>query len=711
MPRRFVTILFAVLLAGLAAGPAQTPPAEEPSLGFVESSTGTLQIASQGSSEVHIPLTIESTTGKPVTGIRIDPPSLWMPGREAVAATISPAPATLSAYGTAPLLITAMLPYTGTYRGALRVTYDGSPQKQKSLKLAIEIARVRPAVNIDVADLGGVVDTLPAWRGGAPLVFKTHIQNNDADPIVLRAPLLRSITFKPKADVTAAVPSTVSVRFADDQQATLPPNRDSEVSFALDGITRPGRYDAAIRIGSEGTTPVDKSVAIYARQSYWILFFWVAVGLLLSFWYRTYAGVIRPRLQLERKISLLLADLGDYIRLAGDDTEAVAFLQALRTELSNDWDRLAASGQLVGSTALDTYPTRVALAGQWIERWNGLTNVRPVSVRDDFRAKLRDVADALLVSTTTDFSAQQTTLETLPQKLDEALATAMSKMLTDLKAEITKRNDPQFDPLLEEINRIQLLPKRDFDAAYDAIAVVRRKYLRGIAGAFLAKLDATAAVPGFDVTTWPPVVERARTAVAAAQQQSDPDAIAAGFAQAVSGYLRSVAAGLTSFVNGKVAAGSEKTKEYQAVLPQITAIVENVDAGKLDDAMTAASNAVTAVRGIATAAGQQMATASAMTAQLPQLALPSFESFRRAPPASQLGRATAAAIDVKVRVLDWVAAILAVALTFLIAYQALWAADLTWGGPLAYVAAVLWGAGIHQLAWTGLSGLVTALKG
>jgi hypothetical protein len=728
MRRRAFSFVLAFVLwcAALAAqtpgAPAPAKPAggsatvkEEPTLTFVEAPSGAYSVASADSPDVQITLTLQNTATKAAAmPIAVAKPKFAIAGHAPIEATSIAAPATVAPLSLQPLTLTVKLPDIAVYRGTLWLTYGGG-KTRKILSLPLEVTRTRKALNVDVADLTGEVAQVSTFSGSDPVRVVAHIQNNDTQPIPLRAPLVRSVTYKPKSDsqVATVAPGQVTVRFEDtNQPPTLKPDADTPVRMVIDGITHAGRYDATIRLGSAGTATVDKTLTVYAREGRGLFFAFVLLGMLASALYRVYTSVLRPRLQLEQRMSAVLQDLGDYIRLAGDDTEAVAFLQNLRAQLSSSYDQLARTGTLVGSTATDTFPTRVALAGQWLERWKGIADVRPVSVRDAFRDKLRDVAKALVDPATTDLAAQQTTLGTMPEELDKTLRAELDNTLTTFETELQKRSgDARFDPLLAEVARIRTLK---LDEALTALNAARKRYVTILGNDFVTKLAASSGVPGFDAAQWTAVVDRARNGMEAAQQQADAEAATAGLKQTTGAALRSIAEGLTRFVNDKIASGSVQTGAYKAVLPQIADIVTKVDAGQLDDAGTAADAALVAVRQIGAAAGvgHQMGANAAATA------LPDINGFdvvvdllRRAHLSSYLGAAGAqAATRAKLVLADLVALLIALLFTLAIAYQTLYANDLTWGGPLAYVAAVLWGAGVHQLAWKGLSSLVEVFK-
>lgn len=694
-------------------------PAFAGALQVLETPTSPLQVNAP-SPHVVLVITLENTSDAEVKGVTIEKPAFKADADAPIVAEIKDAPTQIAAHKTARFLIEVTLPKIRTYSGLLRIEYDDKEKDEKgtekdvarAINLVVNVTRTRPSLNLEVADSGAVCRIL-----GDSIGYSVHVRNNDADPITLVPPLVVAVTEKSKDDkAVTGINGTALVFKTDDKEGKVMVrgNSDQDVAFVLSGIERPGKYDIDYRLRGEGeTASVDKKITVYTREHWWIFFFWVAIGLIASFIMRAHSTILRPRLLLERKVSVMLEDLADYSRLAGSDAEAVALMQELRGQISDTWNRLAIAGQLVGSTIFEAFEAKVAAAGQWLERWNSVRDIQPVKVRATFVQKLRDVAKALVTPGVTDIKTQTDMLATLPRDIDTELATELATMLQALKSELQARNDPRFDPILKDLDDVQqLLSDKNFKEAYASLAGLRKRVLTVLADDVLAKLDPQKPALGFDTTTWPPVVTRTADFVHAALAQTDPDAATAAFAAAVSSYLRTVTAGVSAFVAKKIAADPNAAEPYKALQPEIAAIGGLIAAGKLDEAKTALDVVTKKIGGIGKKAGaaDAMGTADVLGEQMPILT-GLLDFFGPVSDASVLGRRNhVQGIDRKLTGWNLAAASIALVLTALSAYATLWAGDLTWGGWPAYAAAVLWGAGIHQLIWTGIGSLFTALK-
>lgn len=701
-------------------------------LKVLETPTSPLQVNAPAQNVV-VAITLVNTSDVAVKGVTVEPPSFTSDTDAPIMAEIkNRPPSEIQAHKTVRFVIDVTLPKIRTYSGLLRIDYVEKAEDQtkkegtvaRAISMVINITRTRPSLNIEVADSGAVSSVL-----GAPIDFNIHVRNNDYDQIELVRPLIVAVTEKSKDDKAVSGIGGVSLTFAQpgeqgkaaDQQpevgseaapARIPGNSDIDVPFVLSGIERPGKYDIAYRLSSSGeAAPIVRTVTVYARERWAIFLLWVALGLAASLAMRAYSTILRPRLLLERKVAVMLEDLSDYSRLAGSDPEAVALMQELRGQIANTWNRRAIAGHLVGSAVFETFEEKVAAAGQWLERWKSVRDIQPVKVRDIFQRKLRDVANVLITPGATDIKAQTDLLATLRGDIDRELATALASMLQALKSELHARNDPRFDALVTDLDNVQQqLSAEKFEEAYASMAGLRRRLLTVLADDVLAKLDPGKPVPGFDDTTWPAVVTRTADFVRAALAQTDSDAAAAAFTAAVSSYLRSVTAGVSAFVAKKIT--EDPNGPYKAVQPEVAAIGNLIAVGKLDEAKTALDAVTTMIGEMGRQAGAEAAisTADVLGEQMPILtALLGF--FAPAPDASVLGRRNhVQGIDRTLTGLDLAAGMIAVVLTAITGYATLWTGDLTWGGWPAYAAAVLWGAGIHQLTWTGIGSLFTALK-
>ena len=132
----------------------------------------------------------------------------------------------------------------------------------------------------------------------------------------------------------------------------------------------------------------------------------------------------------------------------------------------------------------------------------------------------------------------------------------------------------------------------------------------------------------------------------------------------------------------------------------------DVDAGKLDGAVRTMVSLQREYKITLTGKAQD-ATAAAPDVPAAGSGVDTLTPFDAVPAASTLARAGAVSSTRRKQLaVSLIATLLIAIVAVILGVKVLWSDDWTWGGAQAYLIAFLWGAGLHQFTFGGISGLM-----
>lgn len=521
------------------------------------------------------------------------------------------------------------------------------------------------------------------------------------------------------------------------QQATavaLKPNESLPVRVEFDAIDGAGEYVGKLRIGAAGFEPKDAEFTIVAREPAGIAALAIFIGAGLSMLLRMMTEKLRPRLVETRRTQLLLRELDEALAEPGRPLEESAVLGALRRQALSIQVALDAGTVQGASANLALLEQRRKLALEWAGWRRRVEALQPEILRDRFRPEIERIRD-LIVSATADAAALTggaTALTQLTASIDAALREELDKGIGALRQELTvlaERSDnqsalaaaAQIGQLLDEASAAKTA---NLPVALRSYNQARRSWAAVLLEDFSGILAGSAPL-GLTAEQWTQLAGVLKTQVDEARHSIDGDPQAAihryqrawaRYAGAVSDGLKTELPSMLASVENDADLAAEKKTQ---ILAQIKAAEdENAAArsatisGRGQEALTRLSNATALALKAQQAAKKQSRSsfrAHVITRQLLG-AVPGALNDARAPsplPPDTLLRITAT----RLARIDWFSTLVALAVATCLGLQTLWINDTTWGGWQDWVVAVLWGLGLHQFTFAGVSALRDRLQG
>ena len=638
-------------------------------------------------------------------------------------------PLTLPAMGAASVHLSATLPAEGDYTGELVIVAGTTPVR---VKLLVS----RASRNLDVEVLG----VEPA-RATASVVNPSSAALN----LVLTEKTGRSLTLDPPALIKFGRKASDGARFqvtpaldvggSAPAKVALAPNGSTPLAFTFGNLGGAGEYSGTLRFSAPGSKPVDQDFTLNLREGKWLAFLTIALGVIISAALKMIGQNLRPRLVHTRHAQLLVHEIDELLTDPGREPAERAVLRSLRRSVSAvllDLD----GGTLQGiAERLDGLDKRRALAVVWLVRRREVAALRPEPLRDQFRTVIDD-AQALILDDgvpTAAVAEMDARLRALPARMNEALRAELvariAALRDSLKALAIRSTGTlavtapgQVTPILDEAEGA--LQTNDLRGALNAYDRARSVW------ASLLVDDLAAVVAGprpFELTgaDWDALKISLTAEVAEARRllADDPDAAIARYNRGWALYVVKVNGAVTQAI-ARIRAAAKAEEDLKEA--------ERAEVGAL---LTAAETANAAARSAAVAgrtqeAVEQLETAIAKAREAQSAATPvqneAVRSFT-APPLVALSLPPAlreiSADDLtvtehdlevttsRIRRLDFLVAAVAIVIAGLLGVRALWLPNLTWGGWDDHVIALLWGLGLHQFAFAGLSGLTDRLVG
>ncbi|HSW26719.1 MAG TPA: hypothetical protein VLJ62_28450 [Burkholderiaceae bacterium] len=517
--------------------------------------------------------------------------------------------------------------------------------------------------------------------------------------ITLPVPHLAQASRKLAVDAAEAIATSLELSPPPDGATPIrvEPGRRTPLTLAFTDIAGPGRYDATLRFVAEGYKPLDAKVVMFVREPASLALFFVFLGVLISFLIQLWGTAIRPARELRQRVAALMEPVAAARRQAdaaasAADPEVLLLLDGVEAGLqqraSATWyerPRIAAS--------LDVYDAIVAALKPWISAWSQLNEVQPESVRAAHRATLRDVRQQFVTRSpdAVQVAASVRSLELLPEKIRADVAAALGAAIDELAQSIA--GDPRAG-MVKLRARLRSAAERlaggQVEAAIGVYQQALRDYTIDMANLLRQRVDPAAPVPpGLDPAEWQALKKETLEALDAGGLQ-DVETALARLREATAVYVQGFAASL------RRAMAKKPPAERQAVddaAKKVDLAVGNHDLvgawaalGEVQDAYAQAQTLVGQPMGddrLGALVAATRAPGGTLDAQA-GFDLPGWwASLSQPGAAARIGRRTLWG--------DLAVSLVVLVLAGLTGVQTLWVPNPVWGGPTAYLAALLLG--------------------
>lgn len=649
--------------------------------------------------------------------------------------------------GSATVVVSATLPLTGTYTSGLTLIYDG---RRHTTKLVVQRTQPMPSVVLsgvetNLTELGcRTLGILPrAWLYGVVGLLDCP-QTGDADIwFSLTSTSAQTETLEPPTVTSLALQgsnaSESQAQFirieAQDMQGrvispslVLAPGSTQQLRVAVVGLQGAGEYKGVLQIKGANTQPIVQSITILAREGWWVAVIAIGLGILLSTAIRLLSRVVRPRLATQARLRLALQQIEEAEKeLAAQDAKALdpeerLLLESWAREVRAQYD-LATWGQAQNSDALiSRIQGRLPRFSDTVNLRRRIDALEPPNLREPLRKDLQAVRDALAkAATEAEFEYLDKRLQTLDSNVKKAPDDWLRSQIATLK-EQTSTSQPQDTEVTSRMQGIMT----ELDAASASLdheqgVEARQHYERArqeygalLIDDLLFRLETTDTPLGFSSpekwkTSKDPLV--VRLGAAKSKLTSDPEFAIREFQSVYALYLGVlIDYALPVAKRGQQVAKAEQAELFRTVVSDLAEARNAVDTQNLDLASTCYERARDNLKKAKDSPGMMSGTTAALAEALPGGA-PAPASIEH--PATSIARLTLKLPTV--RRLNWsvvlTETILSVAVfvvAVVLGLQLLWVNSLTWGGWGAYVAAFLWGLGLHQVsgqAFVGIGGL------
>ena len=704
--RRFAIL---VLLVGLgepawASEQKPSPAPASPPVVLLETgaASGGVTLADFGHPDVSIPLHWVEKNGKTLD-IRLEVTPLDNGRGNGVLPTIMKGAASapqlirLEARGMQGVSLNARLLDAGIYRALLRATVIDGGKETALDPVPITVIRTHTVPAVEFTTASALPVEVP-WFGNSVKATPKLSAYTSGNAITLPVPYLAQSTRRSAVDASegTATPMSLSDPASGAATTRVEPGRPTPLAFTLSDLKGSGRYDAVVRFASAGYKPLDAKLVVFVREPATLAFFFVFVGVLISFVIQLWGTVIQPARELRLRVAKLLESVETARRQAGpvaDDPDVRGLLKGVETSLGQRASaRWYERPQVAAS--LDVFDTIVPALETWISLWGQLGQVHPASVRALHRATLIDARQKFIANMPDPAQVQAAVqaLDQMPEKIRTDVATALAKSIGDLDASLAA--DPRQAMVAVRL-RLQSAADRltagQVEAAIGIYDQAVRDYVAEMAKTLSQRAGpAQPTPPGLDPAEWQELTEQTRAALAGIGAPQDVDAALEQLRQATRAYVQGFSAGLLRALAGK---GDDVSQPVEAAAAKVD---QALQANDLVGAWRALDEEQVAYAGAQALAGQPMGRKQqddlSEATRAPGGTLDTGGAFDLPGWWARLSRpGSAERIAHRTFLGDLGVSAVVLAVAGLTGVLTLWAPNPVWGGPLAYLAAVLMG--------------------
>ena len=657
------------------------------------------------------------------------PPTAAGGGGATVPAVSAQLPLVVPALGAWSAHVSAVLPAEGDYTGDLIVGAGDTP-----LRVKLTITRASRNLDVEVLGVGPARGRAGAWTASTA-TLNLVLAEKTGRALTLDPPVVTTFERKGSDGARFQAPRRVTIDGRAPGPIALTPNGMSALALTFDSLDGAAEYTGTIRFSAPGSKPVDHDFTLDLRESQWVAFLVIALGVIVSALLKTLGRNTRPRLVQTRRAQLLVHEIDELMAAPDRAPVEQAALRSLRRSVVAVL--LDLDGRMVDgvSDRLDRLNARRALAVVWLVRRREVEALQPATLRDRFRTVL-DQAEALIVddaAAVAAVTAMDTQLRELPVRMNEALRAELVTRIAALRESLTAlaarpgvslavTAPGQIAPILDQAD--QSLQANDLRGALDAYDRARRVW----ASLLIDDLDAV--VSGarpfeLEASEWEALKRSLTIEVAEARRLlvEDPDAAVARYNRGWALYVASVTKSVARALDRIRAAAAAEPDLTDAGRAEVAALLTAADtsnsaaraaavAGRTQEAVAALETAIGKTREAQSAANPAKTESARAFSAPPLVALPVPTALRKAEPDDLM--VTEHDLQVtssRIARIDLLVAAIAIVVAGLLGVRALWLPNLTWGGWDDHVIALLWGLGLHQFTFAGITGLTDRLVG
>ena len=606
-------------------------------------------------------------------------------------------------------------PLTGKYEGYLTLSDNNGGKDLRK----IEVTRSAGEAMATVAGLETVEYIWPCGDREFRFSIKENAGRHGGDYTPSIVSIARNVTGK-----------KIQAHY---ENARVKPSPTDPRAFVavIDGLCRAGEYAGIVRVTATDSLPFDQSFTILVKHSACLAGLAILLGVGLSYLLRKYTTEDRPRLVAKGQAVELLENVGDILAETADRTKTEAeVLQTLETRLNKLVEQIEKKDQVDFAAEIKSVKDKLGLVPKWISGRRAVDAIEPAFLQDVPRATLRSVGETLQKENPTDdeIKTARDNLTKLPGKIAELIKAELEKNLNALRDQVANEKERQKeDGAFSDRAQREVAPHLEATKNFldrDQIDVARKEFEAArLAYAYLLTDDLLADIPpgstppdGFDPADWAKLHEEIRARLAAARALTVADAVMAEYKAAYEDYLRKLANALKaasdSWQQGLV---QDQKNAAQAQIDNLAtsrkSVFSKLLAGDLSGAAADYAAAVSQyedlrdrMRPPGEMSGAEMAIAP--LAFVPELGtLPAMVDQAQSARVSARLKETAAEIREKIQNYDGMVTLIVIIASVLIGLKMLWADEATWGSFKDYVTALLWGLGLHQVAFQSLEGL------
>ena len=761
-----ITLAFSLLVVGSAAqaqdppAPEPTPPAPQteqpanPSLMVAGKFTGAnepegiklvaetadfkhaLQIAAIANKEVKdVRVEVAPFTGPNSIQIEIDSKVNGQPGSQ---------PFAVAGLSSVTLELNASLAVAGAYTSTIWLIYDN-----KRWPIALTVTRTRTAPLVEILGLEVARDNAFLPSENAYLWFT--LNEKAGKQVKLYMPTLTSLSLvQSDKNRLQAKYNSIEVQCAskdckqENNLLVLSPGQTVQLKLTIVGLKDSGEFSGNLRVSGSDGAPIDQAVTLLRKKSGLLAGLLIALGVAISFALRHYASAVRPRLILQREVLLLKEDIDELKRtntsLNTDEQEVLDQLNNQAQDLSDDITLARANNV---EPKIKDLKSKVEIFPRWVQERKRVDALKPVELQKEFRDKLNEIKTFMNTQPITDeiLKEARTTLDQIGPGIKAKVKEDLTNKAAAFKKEVdTHRNSAspdiknrlsqEVDPELGKIK--DLLEADQLEEARTAYEKARLAFVRILSDELTSSLPETAP-QGFNAAEWQQLKQDVLNLLTQSAKATDPDEAKKTYLNAYAQYLR----GLILKLQAALKASQERVdlntsispddkKKHKESLTQASTKLTTALAKIDSEDMQGAAQDYEAARTILTQVDTELDQAGGT------LSLPGSEAVEAAPaaiPATIPGpltlpflgafinrsRATTVTeVTRKLGLLDLVFTAIILLIAVFLGLKLLWTDNATWGGWDAYLSAVLWGLGLHQVsgaAFEGLQGLAAKLSG
>lgn len=516
-------------------------------------------------------------------------------------------------------------------------------------------------------------------------------------------------------------------------EVLLAADRTTHFTVIVGGISGAGVYEAKLHLPVKGRQSLDVAHAIVVREPFWYALVLIALGVYASHRLRVYLGTGRQRLLWLRDVRRVKERLDEQLRAADLTMSERAVGGSLRTQVVEVEDGLSFNPKREKiEETIGVLQAKLALYGEWIAAEREARAPELVQERDRLRADLDQAAQIIRREDATKALVEERRKKVQDLAVGPARRAAIRKGIEQLRAEIASHREgadvnlevsaafKEVETSLRDVERALDDASADrVTEAADAFGVARIRFARALLTE-LEKAIERARPPGFEEDGWKALVARYRARVARARAMTAAEDVLAEHEDAQRDFVLELAAAVEERA-GETLKGDTKRPALEQVRAQAKSARELVAKHDFLGAMEACQKAAAYENDAARASplealadpDEEVAFApGAKIAAAPRLRGARSAWLRALVPAVGIGLGDApppAALDPIARVVTSRDVAVNVALGIIAVasgLNALWIPNESWGGSAAYLLALLWGFGLHQLGSGPFEGLL-----